>query len=409
MKTLQSFMRYTAFAGIAWILPVASIQAQEKTCSVEIQNTWAEDRTDAPVTISLADFQASFPIQSVVVKEGNIEIPSQIDDFDSDGQPDELSFVLDIPARATRTLQISLSAEKRENPYPSRVFAEMLMRGDKGKHQPIRSLTIPGSSNVYNLLHHHGPAFESELVAYRIYFDQKQTVDIYGKFNKGFEIEACQFYPNDEQLAQGFGDDVLRVSGSGGLGALKGWNGKKALHIEPVEWRTETVLAGGPVRTVVDVDVTNWQYQGSLLNMKVRYLLYAGHRDCEVQVSFDRPLDEEVFCAGVQNIKGSQSFYDDKGLVACWGNDWPVNDTIKYAKETVGLATCLPQKIVKEKAADGVNYLYTLQAKGESTFTYHISFTSMKETFGYKTPEEWFAYVRRWKEELQHPVEITIK
>ncbi|MDH6311957.1 hypothetical protein M2137_000720 [Parabacteroides sp. PFB2-10] len=409
MKTHRFFLRYPALAWIALFISSISLQAQEHTLQVEIRNDWQEDRTDAPVVIDLAALNLSFPVQSALVKDGYNKIPSQIDDLDQDGIADQICVVTDIPAQSTRLLWVNLSATKSKNPYPSRVFAEMLMRGDNGKHQPIRSLTIPGSSNVYNLLHHHGPAFESELVAYRIYFDQKQTVDIYGKFNKGLEIEACQFYPNDEQLAEGFGDDVLRVSGSGGLGALKGWNGKKALHIEPVEWRTESVLAGGPVRTVVDVDVDNWQYQGSFLNMKIRYILYAGHRDCEVQVCFDRPLGEEIFCAGVQNIKGSQSFYDDNGLVACWGTDWPVNDTIKYAKETVGLATCLPREIVQEKAADGANWLYTLQAKGEKSFTYHISFTSMKETFGYKTPEEWFAHVRRWKEELQHPVEVTIK
>ena len=33
----------------------------------------------------------------------------------------------------------------------------------------------------------------------------------------------------------------------------------------------------------------------------------------------------------------------------------------------------------------------------------------MKETFGYKTPEAWFAYLREWKEELAHPVTVKIK
>ena len=106
----------------------------------------------------------------------------------------------------------------------------------RNKHPKINSLSIPGTTKIYNNLYHHGPAFESELVAYRIYFDQKQTVDIYGKFNKGFEVESSGWYPDDKQLAQGFGDDVLRVSGSCGVGALKGWNAKqkKATHIEPV-------------------------------------------------------------------------------------------------------------------------------------------------------------------------------
>ena len=65
------------------------------------------------------------------------------------------------------------------------------------------------------------------MVGYRLYFNEKQTPDIYGKFNKGLEIKESQFYPTDEQLAKGFGDDVLRVFDSCGPGALKGWDGQK--------------------------------------------------------------------------------------------------------------------------------------------------------------------------------------
>ncbi len=397
----------------ALLLPVVLfssflLHAEEYRYNITVLNKWAFDKTDEPIVFSLKDLPVSFLVKSVTIYDGNQEIPSQLDDLDKDGIPEELVFVLDIPAKSERNLQISLSSEKTEKIYPSRVYAEMLLRGDKGKHQPINSLTIPGNSDIYNLLHHHGSAFESELVAYRIYFDKKQTVDIYGKFNKQLEIEESQFYPTDEQLARGFGDDVLRVSGSCGLGALKGWNGQKAIHIEPVVSRTESVLATGPVRTVVDVAVKGWEYQGTLLDMTSRYILYAGHRDCEVQVSYGRSLDKQVFAVGIQNIKESVSYSDKKGVLACWGTDWPVNDTIKYAKETVGLALSLPQDIVIEEKADGTNYLYTISAEGQKSFTYYINFTSMKETFGYKTPEEWFAYIKKWNEELKQPIEIQI-
>nr|WP_239060640.1 DUF4861 domain-containing protein [Bacteroides sp. 519] len=386
-----------------------SVYGQDNSIVYEIviANKWKEHRTDAPVAINIGEFITSFPVLSAVVTEGDTEIPSQLDDLNNDGQPDELAFVIDIPAQSTKTLQVRLSPQKATHNYKPRVYAEMLLRNDKGKHQPITSLTVPGSSDIYNLLHHHGPAFESELVAYRIYFDRKQTVDIYGKFNKQLEIEESQFYPTDEQLARGFGDDVLRVSGSCGLGTLKGWNGNKAIHIEPVKTRTESILATGPVRTIVDVDVNNWEYQGSNLNMKQRYILYAGHRDCEIQVSFQKPLKDELFCTGVQNIKGSESYFDNKGLVACWGTDWPVNDTIKYAKETVGLAISLPERMVKHPHTDKTNFLYVIGANNETTFSYHISFTSMKETFGYKTKEEWFAHVRRWKEEINNQLQVA--
>ncbi|NLZ74261.1 MAG: DUF4861 domain-containing protein, partial [Bacteroidales bacterium] len=261
---------------------------------------------------------------------------------------------------------------------------------------------------IYNQMHHHGPAIESELVAYRLYFDEKQTVDIYGKFNKGFEVEESGWYPNDEQLAKGFGDDVLRVGGSCGMGALKGWNGNEAVHITPVKTRTASVLAYGPVRAIVEMKVTGWDYQGASLNMTNRYTIYGGHRDAIVETFFEKPLENQMFATGVQKIKGSDSFYDNKGIVACWGTDWPVNDTVKYAKETVGLATYIPQKYILNAKEDKRNYLYTISLKGLNYFKYYITFTSKKETFGYATKTDWFNFLPIWKENLDHPVHVTI-
>ena len=112
----------------------------------------------------------------------------------------------------------------------------------------------------------------------------------------------------------------------------------------------------------------------------------------------------------MQDIVGtSKSFSDHIGLVGIWGTDWPVNDTVKYAKETVGLGTCIPQRYVQSEEKDKANFLYTITAPGNNYFQYHTTFTSMKETFGYKTPEAWFAYLRKWKEELAHPVTVKIK
>ena len=116
-----------------------------------------------------------------------------------------------------------------------------------------------------------------------------------------------------------------------------------------------------------------------------------------------------MFRTGVLNINGSSSFSDQYGLGVFWETDWPVNDTVKYAKETVGVATCLPSDLIKDEAQDSANYLYVIGAEGRSSFTYHITFTSMKETFGYKTKEDWFAFVQKWKKELQQPYQVKIR
>ena len=381
------------------ILPTLA-QKQEKTITIEVHNNWNQPQTDAPVVISLRELQMGFKVKSAVVMEGSDEIPSQLDDLNRDRKMDELAFVTELPAQGRKTFRITLSSEKSTKTYPERVYADMFITDHrKGKHQRVQAITVPGTSNIYSMVRPHGPVLESELVGYRLYFNEKQTPDIYGKFNKGLEIKESQFYPTDEQLTKGFGDDVLRVFDSCGPGALKGWDGQKAIHVTPVETRTERIISYGPVRVIAEIEVTGWQYQGSELDMTTRYTLF-----------FDEPLKKEIFCTGVQDIVGnSKSFSDHQGLVGSWGTDWPVNDTVKYAKETVGLGTCIPQRYVKSEEKDKANFLYTITAPGSNYFRYHTTFTSMKETFGYKTPEAWFAYLRQWKEELAHPVTVKIK
>lgn len=398
--------------GMLCGLPLGMFAQQTAQLTVEVGNPWKTDKTDAPVVIRLGEANPGFRVRSAVVMNGNEEIASQLDDLDGDLKADELAFVIDVPARGKKTLTVTLSSEKSGKTYPARVFAELLVRdAKKQKHAPAQSVTVPGTTNFYSMVHGHGPMFESELVGYRVYFNQKQTVDPYGKFKKGLEIEESQFYPTDEQLARGFGDDVLMVGNSCGIGALKGWNGTAATHIEPIAFRTERILAYGPIRTVADVEVKGWEYQGKELNMTNRYILYAGHRDLRVETFFDEPLTDEVFCTGVQNIMGNEtlSHSDHKGLVGSWGRHWPVTDTVKYAKETVGIATYIPQKYVRKEVKDKDNFLYTVSAPGSKGFHHYTMFTSCKETFGYPTPEAWFAYMQEWKEELEHPVTVKVK
>lgn len=405
MKTFSTICLALLAGGLS-----ASAQGQEKKIEVIVENPWNAEKVDEPVVIDLSSLGAGFTVKSATVFDGTNEIPSQLDDMNGDTRADELAFVINLPASGKKTLNVILSSLKSDKTYPARVYAEMLFRtSKKNKYAKGYAIYADGASDTYNVQHHHGAAFESELVAYRIYFNEKQTTDLYGKFHKGLELEESQFYPTDEQLKRGFGDDVIKVNSSCGAGTLRGWDGTQSTLIKPVAVRGQRILASGPVRTIVDAEVKGWQYQNKELNMINRYTLYAGHRDAQVDVLFDAPLDKEVFCTGVQNITGhADMFSDHNGLVASWGTDWPVNDTVKYKKETVGLATYIPKKYVVKETSDKENFLYTISAPGKSSFRYYTSFTSCKETFGYPDKEKWFAYVQEWKKALEQPIKITV-
>lgn len=292
-----------ALALLAGCCTGSFAQQAEKRLTVEVSNEWTKNKTDEPIVIDLNSLKTGFNVKSATVWEGNREIPSQLDDLNRDARADELAFLADVPAKSSKNFRIVLSSEKSDKTYPARTYAQMKVYGHNNKYANITGFSAAGTENVYSFVYHHGPAIESELVAYRIYFNEKQTVDPYSKVNKRLEIKETCFYPTKEQRANGYGDDALRVYNSGGVGALKGWNGKEATHIKPVVNRTERILASGPVRAIAEVEVIGWEYQGNDLNMTNRYTIYGGHRDIRIDVMFDRPLKEEVFAAGVQILK----------------------------------------------------------------------------------------------------------
>ena len=151
---------------------MTAMSQNTKTIKVEVSNPSTIDRVDKPVVLKIEDLNLGFVPKSAVVMAGSTEIPSQLDDLTGDRKADELAFVIDVISRGKRTLDITFSTDKPTKEYEPRVYAQMLVSDKKNKHVPVRSVTIPGTSNIYNPMHHHGPAFASDLSMYRIYFDQ---------------------------------------------------------------------------------------------------------------------------------------------------------------------------------------------------------------------------------------------
>lgn len=390
--------------------------AETKTIRIGLANTLNVKRSDVPVVISLKDIP--FNVVDAVVKDGDREVPSQIDDLDRNLRNDELAFVIDMEAKGKKTLTVELYSDKQtERNYPRRTYGDMIVRDFKTKKKNkfpgyIHSLSAPEGVDVFHLLHHHGADFESELVAYRVYFDERQTYDLYGKYNKQLELQTSQFYPDDEQLAAGYGDDVLWAGQTVGLGALRGWDGQKPTMVSPVKSRGQRMVASGPVRTIVELTDEGWQLGGQTFNLRQNVIIYAGHRDCEVQVYQDTPAEGVQFATGVINLN-EKMYSDHKGLVGDWGGNWPngAKDSIAgKPKIVVGLAVNVPEKyVISEPANQKDQFLYTLGMKGSGRLTYNMAFTCDKETFGFKDAKEWFAWMKQWKKELDNPVKVTVE
>ena len=412
----------TIITGLTSLLCLGAMgQSATEQLEYTVSNPSKFDKTNAPVVLSLTPEQQAARYLSATVcvwdedTQTEMEVPSQLDDLNGDGINEELAFLIDVPSREERTVTIELSQTAKPGRYPAQVFAEMLLSDKSKGHKPIQSLTVPGDVNVYNNLHHHGPAFESKLVAYRVYFDERQTIDIYGKRKQQLEIGQTQFYPTPDHLANGYGDDILWAGTTCALGTFRGYTDGTPSYIQPVKSRTESILAYGPLRTVVEIHDEDWQYDGQTLDLTLRYTLYGGHRDVQVDVRIeaDKPINE-TFCTGLIKVDNCHTYTDHIGTAAVWGDNWPAGkkDTLNRKKEVLGMAVSIPQRNVVGEPDNAENVLYLLGDKARSlskelTFTYHIAFASDKEEqSGIHNAEDWFLWVKQWEQQLKGNLEV---
>ena len=400
------------------------MNAQKRGNRIEITPKAKGTETKVATEVSI---KSGWRSARVTTPDGQI-VPCQLDDFNGDGTPDVVFFF----GEAGKKHTITLSKDLPQDTYEPQVYAELMLTNKKIKEENkqdlyISQLTVDNGTNPYWMLHHHGTAFENEQVAYRIYFDHRQTVDIYGKYNKGLELRQTQFYPDAEQKANGFGDDVLWVGQTLGLGTLRGWDGSKPLMLTDVAHRSQRIVARGPLRTIVEVKDEGWTVIPTTttdnanntssankifpprgdkrggITMTALYTLNAGDRHCSVDITFEGDVDSREFVTGLINVKNSTEHSDGKGLRACWGTDWPVSakDSVGHKRETVGLGIYIPEEyVVSQLPADKDNYPIIVKPV-KNRLRYYITFCSANESWGFKSDEEWYRYLEEWKKTVR--------
>ena len=124
-------------------------------------------------------------VKKAVVTVDGKEVPSQLDDIDRDCVNDELCFLVDLDKKETKEVSVQLLQEGDQTAYPARTFAELVLPSRNKKLAKnaqdiyMRSISFDKKTkDPYHYVHSHGVCFESELVAMRVYFDHRQTIDL---------------------------------------------------------------------------------------------------------------------------------------------------------------------------------------------------------------------------------------
>ena len=305
----------------------------------------------------------------------------------------KLHFSLSLVLLAGVALQASAQCDSKEKGCCGKMTdAYIKLYDHHNKHPRINSITYPGDANnldMYNSIYGHGAVIENPWVAYRVYMDNRQSLDLYVKQTPRLELDVTGFYTTPEQMQQGCGCDVLWAGKSVAAGSFRGWDGKTPLTIDSVASRTQTV----PDRKTVIVKDKDWRYNGHNIDMTQKYTVCGNSRDLDVEITLEGYTPDDIFCTGIQKLESNnQGFIKPQGFAASWGENIPDKNHPELV-ETVGLGIIVsPDNIIKVME-DDVNYLVLLRPDKDGKIRYKVIATGSREKDGIKNFKDWGEYI----------------
>lgn len=273
-------------------------------------------------------------------------------------------------------LTLCLVASLMLHTLAAQTDAYIKLRDINKKYPRICSVTFPGDADnrqMYNSIYGHGAVIENPWVAYRVYMDNRQSLDLYAKQTPRLELETTGFYTTPQQLADGYGRDVLWAGKSIAAGSFRGWDGESPLTIDSVATRTQSVISPSCIE-VVD---KGWRVGGSVIDMTQRYTVRPDSPDLWVEVSLSGHDASQLFCTGIQKLEtGNVGFILPEGVAASWGSNVP-DRNIPDSPATVGLGIVVDPVNVHSVLETDLDYLVLLRPDAAGRIRYRVIATAL--------------------------------
>jgi unsaturated chondroitin disaccharide hydrolase len=193
-----------------------------------------------------------------------IELPSQADDLDGDNKYDELAFQIELKPKQTRIVTIAYgetaTMQRLRSDYPKRTAAKFTMKFD-------------------------GLAWESEANAWRIYFDKRNAIDMFGKRRPGLYLEMFGAPEYVYHWESPLGRDIYRIGDGMGIGAVGALVDGKVVKVADVAERNWRIINAGPVRVIVELTYKGWKVGGREVNLTSRITQWAGKHGFEHRIT----------------------------------------------------------------------------------------------------------------------------
>jgi hypothetical protein len=267
-------------------------------------------RTDEPVVISrdtLLYMLGKIPADLVPVLRtiDGIEIPSQADDLDGDGQWDELFSLINFLPGQQLKIRIEFVNKEDVPAYPVRANVRF---GDI--HPPYKEISEYGrlksteteiGSQYFQM---EGPAWENDKVAFRNYYDARNGMDIFGKRIADMVLDSVGVgtRKNYHELRD-WGMDILKVGNSLGAGAIGIQRDDNIYRVGLCDTGSYKLLIDGPLRSIFRLTYEGCPAGQNSYHIVHEISIWGGSHFYKSVVTLSPSTGKEQLVTGIVNLQ----------------------------------------------------------------------------------------------------------
>ncbi|MCB0533398.1 MAG: DUF4861 domain-containing protein [Lewinellaceae bacterium] len=384
---------------------------------VVVKNPENYAQQDVLVHLNVQDLLAKHPglnFAKIKVVAG-APLPFQIIDADANGSADEIAFLIDLDAGASKSVYLEpLGPDEKAPEFKKRTQAELShkvggswqdRKYQGGQFQNVTALSVPPEHTDHSwYIRYEGPGWESDLVGYRFYLDWRNATDIFGKKTTDMVLQNVGQDGFDSYHEPGeWGMDILKVGESLGIGSLGSWLGDKALRVETTDSIRCEIPLNGPILSMVRTNYSGWKVGDQSTDAQVDLSIQAGSRMTRCDVMLSQPLPN--LCTGIVKDENAPVFNDDGSqewaYLATWGSQ-------SLAEDQLGMAIVFPKQALKEITEDAHSHVVVFNPEAPK-LSYYFLAAWEQEPGGIKTQADFQNYLNTVCRSLSHPVQVTIK
>jgi hypothetical protein len=398
----HKLFKYYLLLAVLVILTACSSNSTQ--LEISNPNNFAVQNAGLTVQLNKLDIPEHFTL----TKGNGDSIPYQLDDLDGDGSKDVLFFQISMESNSDITLRINEVDSDPE--FKSKTDAVFKIRdeADPANMQvgdDFRSvLTYRETSDLKQdngLIFLEGPGWESNLVGYRFYFDDRNRFDVFGKSTTELSLGNIT---EEYHSRRAWGADILKVGTTLGIGSPALFKDGSFHAIEKTGLKSLDIITNGPLRSIIRVKYPEWEVDGDVLNATMELEIHANHRYTELRLSTDGT--DQVFATGLVDhpaIEGIvESVKQDYTTAYTWGNQTDMD-------EVLGMALIFPasDKPVFEGLLNDT-YTYSINSGSRCSYRFLAAWELEPEEIRINSEEEFDSYVQQVAKQWTNPLQLTI-